>query len=37
MFEQSITAPAAFWLDKAGLVDWDVPPAVGYATDEQGD
>lgn len=36
MFEQSITAPAAFWLDKAGLVDWDVPPAVGYATDKQG-
>lgn len=35
-FNQSIADPSAFWLDKAGLIDWDVAPAIGCATDARG-
>ena len=32
----SIKDPAGFWLDKAALIDWQTPPSVGFAPDENG-
>jgi len=35
-FDASITDAAAFWLERASLIDWVKPPEVGFADDANG-
>ncbi len=36
IFDQSISDPAGFWMERAGLIDWDVAPTQALAEDDNG-